>query len=89
MNCKNIYKLLSPLFTMGKKGIWAAGVIIIFLILAVSVSASDPVALNARINEAQKALNAPGVDIASAFQTDFNDYIDPATGSLTISQTAQ
>jgi len=61
--------------------------IVFLLLINLSFVLADEVGLNARINEAQKALNAPGLDIASIFQTDFQDSIDPATGSLTISQT--
>jgi hypothetical protein len=51
------------------------------------VLAADEVSVNAKVVEAQAALNVPGFDASSIFATSFTDEINPSTGALTISLT--
>jgi len=63
----------------------------ILLILAILIVAhlviADDFSSNAKVIEAQNALNTPGFSAASAFGVTFSDSINPATGALTISET--
>jgi len=61
--------------------------ILVCMVLMLPLVAADDVSVNAKVVEAQAALNAPGFDAASAFAISFTDRIDPVTGALTISQT--
>jgi len=60
--------------------------LLVFMFLT-CVSAEDLVGISTRISEAQGALNVKGFDVAATLGSTFTDLIDPATGSLTISQT--
>ncbi|MBU0530546.1 MAG: hypothetical protein KKC05_02630 [Nanoarchaeota archaeon] len=63
--------------------------ILVAIAFAVSTSAQtgDPVSIQARMVEAQNALNVKAFDPASAVGTTFTDSVNPYTGALTITQT--
>ncbi len=68
------------------KGILLIG-FFLFLSLNFISADNDPVSIQARITEAQGALNQKSFDAASAVGTTFSDSINPYTGALTVTQT--